>query len=409
MSATWKILLAFCAAIVLGPVGAAENQAASQPTPKGSLLIIGGALRADNAEVWDRMVQLAGGKGARIAVVPTAAGNPERSGHSLAVRLNQHGAEAFVVPLSDKFGVGDVRTVADREALAASIRSANGVYFTGGDQARITHALVHPDGTPSTVLQAIWEVYRRGGVIAGTSAGAAIMSSTMYYDAKTVFGTMSVGVRDGIELAPGLGFAGSDVFIDQHFLARGRFARMLPAMLKKGYRLGLGIDENSAMVIGPGRDVEVLGYQGAILIDLSQATSAAELKDFNVQNARISYLDHGDRYNLNTGVYTPSADKIAGKLDPAAPDLHEPVFSYDILGHNALLVTMEKLITNAETQAIGIAIPGPTDTRQDTGYEFLFRRLPDSAGYESASSDAYSILNLRLDVRPVKMTLPLYR
>jgi cyanophycinase len=183
---------------------------------------------------------------------------------------------------------------------------------------------------------------------------------------------------------------------------------MLPAMLKKGSRLGLGIDENTAMVIGPERELEVLGYQGVVLIDLSQAASSAQVNGFNVSNARISYLDHGDRYNLVTGKHTPSADKIEGKLDPAKPSLHEPVFSADILGHNALLVLMEKLIDNAETQAVGIAIPGPTEARQDTGYEFTFRRLADSVGYESATSDAYSILNLRLDVRPVKMAQPLY-
>src|ERR1700756_4862832 len=72
----WKIWLATWLCVVLGPVPAAETAAAM---PKGSLVIIGGALRADNAEVWDRIVKLAGGAGARIAVLPTAAGNPERS------------------------------------------------------------------------------------------------------------------------------------------------------------------------------------------------------------------------------------------------------------------------------------------------------------------------------------------
>ena len=283
-----RICLALCLAVLWG-------SAAADDAPKGSLLIIGGALRADNAEVWDRMVQLAGGKGARIAVLPTAAGNPERSGRTLAARLNQHGANAFVIPLAPKLAGSNARAQADNPELAALVRSAGGVYFTGGDQARITDALVHADGSRSAVLEAVWEVYRRGGVIAGTSAGAAIMSSTMYYDAKTVFSTMSESLRDGVELAPGLGFVGNDIFVDQHFIARGRFARMLPAMLKKGYRLGLGIDENSAMLIGPGRELEVLGYQGVILIDLSKASSAAELNDFNVRNARISYLDHGDR------------------------------------------------------------------------------------------------------------------
>jgi cyanophycinase len=389
----------------LVPVAAA---AAEEPPPKGSLVIVGGALRADNAVVWRRVVQLAGGPGARIAVMPGAAGNPERSGATLVAYLNQYGASAFVVPLAVRLKGGDYRRDAEDETLARSIRQAGGVYFAGGDQSLITQALVRPDGSRTAVLQAIWDMYRRGGVIAGSSAGAAIMSSTMYYNAKTVFGTLSQGVRDGIELTPGLGFIGDDVFVDQHLLARGRFARMLPAMLKKGYKTGLGIDENTAMVIGPQREVEVIGYQGALLIDLVQATTDNGSKEFNLSNARISYLDQGDRYNLATRQYTPSADKAEGKVDPAKPYLMEPVYSADILGYNAALVMMTKLIDNVQTEAIGIAAAAPGEPRQDLGFQFKFSRTADTVGYASERSEAYSILGMRLDVTPLHIVRPWY-
>jgi cyanophycinase len=101
------------------------------------------------------------------------------------------------------------------------------------------------------VLDALWDMYRRGGVIAGTSAGAAIMSSTMFGRPRAVLATLKLGVTDGKEITSGLGFIGEDVFVDQHLLVRGRFARMLPAMLAKGYKLGLGIDEDTAMVVRP--------------------------------------------------------------------------------------------------------------------------------------------------------------
>jgi cyanophycinase len=80
-----------------GPASAADEKAAA---PKGTLVIAGGALRADNAQVWQKIVDLAGGRGARIAVFPTAAGNPERSGRFLAETLERYGASAFVVPLA---------------------------------------------------------------------------------------------------------------------------------------------------------------------------------------------------------------------------------------------------------------------------------------------------------------------
>jgi cyanophycinase len=402
------------AAVLAGmPVarGAAAARPPAKPTdqaPQGSLLIAGGAVRGDNAVIWQRMVQLAGGPGARIAVLPSASGNPARAGAYLAAGLNKYGADAFVVPLSVRMADRDYKRDAEDETIARSVREAGGVYFSGGDQALITQALVRPDGTRTKVLEAIWEVYRRGGVIAGTSAGAAIMSSTMFYDAKTVFGTLSEGVN-GRELTAGLGFIGDDIFVDQHLLARGRFARMLPAMLKKGYKLGIGIDENSAVIITGRRQVEVVGYQGALLVDLTRATIDKELKDFNLSNARLSYLDRDDRYDLATRKYTPSADKIDGKVDPQKPYLKEPVYSTDVLGHNTILILMSKLVDNSETQAIGIATAGPLDPRQDLGFEFKLTRDAATTGYSSATMDAYTVLDMRLDVRPLQITRPWYK
>jgi len=381
---------------------------AAEAPPKGHLLIAGGAVRGDNGEVWTRLVELAGGKGARIAVMPSAAGNPLRSGTNLVATLNKYGASAFAVPVAVRFKDRDYQHDAEDETLARSIREAGGVYFAGGDQGLITKALVRPDGSRTAVLQAIWDVYQKGGVVAGSSAGAAIMSATMYYEARTVLGTLSVGVNDGQELAPGLGFVGKDLFVDQHLLARGRFARMLPAMLKKGYKQGLGIDENTAIIIDGERNVEVIGYQGALLLDLTQASTNGSEKDFNLSNARISYLDRGDRYNLLTRHYTPSSDKKDGKLDPASPYLDEQVYSADILGHNTVLVMMEKLINNSRKEAIGIATAAPGDPRPDLGFEFKLSKDGQSVGYESATSDAYTILDLRMDVRPLKITQPWY-
>lgn len=382
---------------------------AAEAPPQGNLLIAGGAVRPDNTIIWERLVQLAGGKGARIAVMPSAAGNPERSGTNLVATLTKFGASAFAVPVAVRLKNTDYKVAAEDENLARMIREAGGVYFAGGDQGLITKALVRPDGSRTAVLQAIWDVYNKGGVIGGSSAGAAIMSSTMYYEAKTVIGTLAAGVNDGRELAPGLGFVGTDVFVDQHLLARGRFARMLPAMLKKNYKLGLGIDENTAMVINAKREVEIIGYQGALLLDLTQAKTNGDIKEFNLTNARISYLDRGDRYNLVTGQYTPSADKVNGKLDPASPFLNEQVYSADALGHNTILVMMEKLINNARSEAIGIATAAPGEPREELGFEFKLTRDASSAGYESATTDAYTILNLRLDVRPLQITRPWYR
>ena len=377
--------------------------------PKGNLVIIGGALRDDTAPVWERIVQLAGGKGARIAVIAAAAGNPTRSGGNIVRCLNRYGADAFLLPVAPRLP-GDVRKAANDPANAAAVSKAGGVYFAGGDQARITSALRNPDGANSLVLDAVWDLYRRGGVVAGTSAGAAIMSSTMFYEAKPVLAMLQQGVDEGRDIAPGLGFIGQDVFVDQHLLVRGRFARMLPVMLKKGYQLGLGVDENTAVVIKPNREAEVVGYKGVLVVDMSQARTNSKQKAFNVSNASISYLDKGDIFKLDTRTYVPSADKIEGKLDPADPSYKEPLYSADILGNTTLVDLMEKLIDSDQRHAVGLAFDGPRNKNSNpVGFEFRFSRSGDSVGYSSASSAAYSIYRVRLDVRPIALGWPAYK
>jgi cyanophycinase len=371
----------------------------------GNLVIVGGALRADNAAVWQRIVDLAGGKGARIAVIPAAAGNPTGSGGRVVAHLNQYGASAFLLPVAPRLP-GDVHAAANDPANVAAVAASRGVYFIGGDQARITGSLRNRDGSNSKVLDAIWDLYRKGGVVAGASAGAAIMSSTMFDNAGTTLSLLQNGVNDGNELAPGLGFIGKDVFVDQHLIIRGRFARMLPAMLKKSYKRGLGIDENTAVVVGPGRDAEVIGYKGAIWFDLAQASTDPTLGAFNISNASISYLDHGDHLNLDTGVLTPSSDKIAGKVDPGKPGNRAPLFSADILGNTTLVDLMSQLVDSAQPQATGLAFGGPDANPAAPGFSFQLRRTAATEGYESATSEAYSVYRMRLDVTPVKVTWP---
>ncbi|NGZ82696.1 cyanophycinase [Duganella sp. SAP-35] len=377
--------------------------------PAGNLVIIGGGLRAENAEVWQRIVQLAGGKGARIGVFGSASINPENSAQNTINKLNQYGAQAFFIPLGVTLPNSDYRKAAEDPEVVALIHSATGIYFTGGDQARITKALVRPDGRHTAALDAVWDVYRDGGVVAGSSAGAAIMSTTMFYDARATLDMLKNGVNDGHEIASGLGFIGDDVFVDQHLLVRGRFARMIPVMLKKGYQIGLGIDENSAMVVNARRDVEIIGYSGALLLDLSAAITDRGIKGFNISNATISYLDRGDKFNLVTREFTPSPDKADNKLDPNQPDTREPVYTNDILGNNAVLDLMINLIDNAQQEAIGIAFGNPRDGNPDSGYEFRFSKTINSVGYSSTEVEAYSVLKLRLDIRPIVLQQPLYR
>lgn len=374
---------------------------------KGNLVIIGGGLRPDNGPVWEKIVELAGGMGARIAVFPTASLNPEREGRNAVAYLNRHGAQAFMVPVSPRLPGTDVRKVVEDKELIAQVQSAGGVFFTGGDQARITGSLRRPDGSNSAMLDAIWSLYRDGGVIAGTSAGAAIMSSTMFYDPPLdVVPVLKNGVKPGKDTAPGLGFIGEDVFIDQHLLIRGRFARMLPAMLKHGYTLGLGIDEDTAAVIGPNREVTVVGHTGILVLDLKDASTDQARPHFNLANARISYVDNGDRFDMVKRSYTPSVGKEP--LDKSLREHRQALFYTDIVANTAVAQLLEKMVDSNLESAIGLAFEGPGSRTPERGFEFTFSLVPDSRVFVTNREDAWSIYRIRMDVRPVRIAQPLY-
>jgi cyanophycinase len=181
---------------------------------------------------------------------------------------------------------------------------------------------------------------------------------------------------------------------------------MLPAMLAKGYTLGLGIDENTAAVVGPARDVTVIGYRGALVLDLLDARTDKAKPGFNLSNARISYLDSGDRFNLATRTYQPGPDKEP--VDRQYVEHRAPIFYTDILGNTAVADLLEKLVDSDLQRAVGVAFEGPDSQSPERGFEFTFTRAPDTAEYVTNHEDAYSIYRIRLDVRPVRVRQPFY-
>jgi len=296
------------------------------------------------------------------------------------------------------------------------VRRCRGVFFAGGAQERIVDAL-QPDGRPTPLLEAVWDVFKSGGVIAGTSAGAAIMSTQMFRDAQDVMSVLKGPMRPGREIDRGLGFVGPALFVDQHFLRRGRIGRMLPLMLAHGYTLGLGVEENSAAIVR-GDEIEVIGARGALLADLSAAKHDRTTGAFNLQGARLSYLDRGDRYHLGERRLTPSAAKQAeARIDPNSPDF-KPYFGnrpfyLDMLGDNTIAHAMTNLIDNGQREVRGLAfnpLPAVDDPAPTLGFEFRLYKGADSLGWFTGSfgGEDYSVAHLYLDVQPVRVTQPLY-
>ena len=380
----------------------------------GTAVAIGGGLKSDNDAIYSRLITAAGGKTGRWVVFGTASESATSSAEGVVQQFRQRGVAAVALPVSPLLKQPPVADAVRDPALVAQVRAAQGVYFTGGAQARIVDAFA-PGGVPSPLLQAIWAVYRAGGVVAGTSAGAAIMSSTMFRDAPDVLGAMKGKLREGQEVGAGLGFMGTQLFVDQHFLKRGRIGRMLPLMQARGYRLGLGVEENSAAVLH-GDTVEVIGR--ALLVDLAEARSDATLGTFNLADVRLSLLDTGDTVRLPGGAMTPAAAKLRGQvLDPAAPG-YKPYydnapFYVDMLGDNVLTSAMTQLIDGSFAEVRGIAFhprPAAGDPLAALGFEFVLRKGPGSLGWttEAGGGEDYSVRDLRLQVRPIRMAQPMY-
>lgn len=382
----------------------------------GTVIVIGGALKADSEAVWQRIVQEAGGAGAPVAVFPTAAYEPERTAAQITDALECCGARVEVIPVAPNLEGVDLATQLNDPALIARVAACRAVFFSGGAQELIVDTL-QPHGLATPMLDAIRGVFGRGGVIAGTSAGAAVMSQMMFRDAMDNLAVLKGRWRAGQEYDRGLGFLAPGLLIDQHFLKRGRIGRMLPALQALGCRLGLGVDENAAVVIRGAR-LEVIGGSGAVLVDLADATYDAALPAFNLRGARLSYLDHGDCHDFATGVTTPAPHKLAEpRIDPASPGftprVQAPRYFLDILGDGCILGALTHLVEGPSAEVGGLAyraLAAGDDETPDVGFEFRLRRGSGFTGWRSAArgGEDYTVLQALLDVVPVRVARPLF-
>jgi cyanophycinase len=186
------------------------------------------------------------------------------------------------------------REDASDPAVLKVLDGANAVFFTGGDQLKITSQI---GGTP--VFDRMREIYHGGGVIAGTSAGASVVCGTMLTAGS---GQTSPRLGESVQMAPGLGFI-RDVIIDQHFAERGRMGRLLAAVAQNPRTLGLGIDENTAVVIDNGETFYVVGAGAVYAVDgryisYSNVTESAAERTLAAYDIKLHVLTEGDSFDL---------------------------------------------------------------------------------------------------------------
>lgn len=261
------------------------------PVRAGRLLVIGGAEDPDEEKmrILPRLVKMAGGKRARIIVCSSPSEEPEEKVDVYGRLFKKIGvAEVIPAPIRE-------RREADTPELLEAVGRATAVFFTGGDQLRLTALISGTD-----FCEGIRErLYGDGLVVAGTSAGAAAMSSVMIIGGREE-GTVK---REDVSLAPGMGYW-RDTVVDTHFNQRGRVSRLMTIFAHNPNVLGIGIDENTCIDLVPGDRFTVLG-EGVVMVfngrvTHSNAPAAHDDQTLAITDAVIHTLPDGYGFNLRT-------------------------------------------------------------------------------------------------------------
>lgn len=273
--------------------------------PKGKLIAVGGAedkgtdlekgeIHRNNLNFFElgilrRIVEEAGGSDSRIEVITTASLIPEQVGENY---LNAFG----------KIGCSNVgiMSIRDRSEVANQdytdrILNANAIMFSGGNQMRLTATF----GGTSFLKILLNRYHKEPVVIAGTSAGAMAMSNTMIYE-----GNADVAHLKGqVKITTGLGFI-DDVIIDSHFEKRGRFGRLAQAVATNPSCIGIGLGEDTGMLITEGNKMEAIGSGLVMIVDghdirHSNIADIPEGNPISIENLKVHFCEKGNGYILH--------------------------------------------------------------------------------------------------------------
>lgn len=260
-----------------------------------TLIAIGGAFDLKGpGEIFRDFIRRAGNEHAKIAIIPTASTQPD-AGQKIINAMSALGLE------NSASIILKIRTRLDafNPSLIPAIQQASGVFFMGGNQLKLATIL---GGTP--VEQELCNAYRQGTVVAGTSAGAAILSAVML-----AYGKSGSTPRSGMaQFVPGLGFTNVAIF-DQHFRQRDRLGRLVYAVANNPGLYGIGVDENTAAVIETDAHeritLSVVGKNAVTIVDgrQIQATDVAELQPDQpvaVSNIQMHILTTGCTFEFSS-------------------------------------------------------------------------------------------------------------
>lgn len=224
----------------------------------------------------------------RIAIISIASANPRKTAKNYSFIFNTFGISTDIIAIKSREGV-------DSERYIRYVESAGGIFFTGGNQLRLTSLL---GGTEihRIILRRLAD--ENDFLVVGTSAGASAMPETMiaYGEAENAL------LKGSVKLAPGMGFIGG-IIIDTHFITRNRIWRLLQVVAENPALLGVGLAENTGFLIGGDGKCEVIGENAVVIVDGSQIsfTNIPDLEDgkpLRIRDIKVHILTEGDKYSL---------------------------------------------------------------------------------------------------------------
>jgi len=282
---------------------------------KGKLVIAGGNLEESEYKIHKYFVENASKHGNKIAIVPTASGNEpiETIEHvkSIWKGLGVDEDNIIIVPIyGDEGSFWRDPPLGDDDEIVDTFVDINGFWFTGGDQYYTHKAFIRKNGDDTKALMKMKEIYETGGIIGGTSAGAAIMSKVMIGsgdNTDVLKGRIKYGYDDYDEenddymrIVKGLGFFELGI-VDQHFDKRARLLRLARAVLESDNKtlLGFGVSEDTALIYDKDKEtLEVLGSGAVFMLDSRRTKNCKTDEKFSFERIEVSIFREGERIEL---------------------------------------------------------------------------------------------------------------
>ena len=283
-----KKLLYFLISAIIAFSSCKQNETAQDNSHSGKLFIIGGGKRPES--LLNRMIDEAGLREKGYAIVlPMASEEPDSAifyGKKQLTDLGILNIEGIHFPLNQKV----------EEILKDSVKNASLIYISGGSQSRFMEIVA---GSP--IEEAIWEAYKNGAVIAGTSAGAAVMSELMITGNELRYPDYSATSRniksENIELVTGLGFVKTAI-IDQHFVKRSRHNRLISLVIEHPDLLGIGIDEATAILV-TGDTAEVVGDSQVLVFKNPLGSKHFYNEKLGARQLKLDVYLPGDKFKIS--------------------------------------------------------------------------------------------------------------